>query len=282
LRFYHRVLSENEIQALYHEPNPNRITNILFAAFKYIIVIIILVAIIILLLVRNKTSLKKQKEFYELNNRVKELEIKVIKTQMNPHFISNCLAAIQNLIFTGQVDKAGEYLAKFSLFLRQVLDYSDKTYLTLKEELTIIKLNIELEQLRFKNEFEFKLEIDESIHLDEILLPSLITQPFIENAIWHGLLPLQHRSPRLEIKIYKHTNRIYIALEDNGVGRTEASAFPTKKSRGTKLAADKIDSINRLRNSSDYKLEIIDLYTETKESAGTLVIIQLSPFSLDE
>lgn len=282
IRFYHRVLNKKEIDALYHEPNPNRLSNFLLAAFKYILVIIVLIAIIILLLIRNKKNLRKQKEFYELNARIKELEIKVIRTQMNPHFISNCLAAIQNLIFSGQVDKAGEYIAKFSLFLRQVLDYSDKTYVSLEEELTIIKLNIELEQLRFKNEFDFNLEIENAISLQEILIPSLITQPFIENAIWHGLLPLKQRLPKLTVRIYKQNDKIFLIIEDNGVGRNETNSIATKKSRGTKLVTDKIESINKLMNSREYKLEIVDLYDEKNNPAGTRVIIQLSPFGLDE
>lgn len=282
IRFYHRVLRQKEIENLYTEPNPNRFKNIISEVVKYGLIVIVLGITITIIIIRNRRNLKKQKDHYELNNRVKELEIKVIKTQMNPHFISNCLAAIQNLIYSGQIDKAGEYLAKFSLFLRQILDYSDKTYLTLGEELTIIKLNIELEQLRFKNEFNFKLEIEEEIPLNEILIPSLITQPFIENAIWHGLLPLNERSPRLIVKIYKQNGKIYIAIEDNGVGRQESGMVPLKKSRGTKLAADKIESINRLRNSPDYQLEIIDLTDEKQQPAGTRIIIQLSPFSLDE
>ena len=282
LRFYNRVLNNEEVIELYKEPNPNRFKNIMYSVLKYGLLILFLVVIIILLLIRNKKNLKKQKEFYELNNRVKELEIKVIKTQMNPHFISNCLAAIQNLIYSGQVDRAGEYLAKFSLFLRQVLDYSDKTYLSLEEELNIIKLNIELEQLRFKNDFSFKLDIEKDIRLNTVLVPSLISQPFIENAIWHGLLPLKEREPRLTVSVYRHNGKIYVAIEDNGVGRVTAEVLSSKKSKGTKLAADKIESINRLSNSSDYQLEIIDLFDEDKKPAGTKIIIQLSPYTLDE
>jgi hypothetical protein len=282
IRFYNRVLSEQEVKDLYNEPNPNRFKNFLNEVLKYGIIIIILTGIIILILIRNRRNLKKQKEYYELNHKIKELEIKVIKTQMNPHFISNCLAAIQNLIYTGQIDKAGEYLAKFSFFLRQILDLSDKTYISLEEEIALIKLNVELEQLRFKNNFSFHLDIEEGIHLNEILIPSLISQPFIENAIWHGLLPLKGKDPKLTISIYMKNSLVYIAIEDNGVGRADAKTLAGKKSRGTRLAADKIDSINRLMNSSEYNLEIIDLFDENKLPAGTKIIIQLSRYTLDE
>lgn len=242
IKIYHRVLNEQEILNLYHEPNPNHMKNMLFEALKYGAIILILCIIIIIILIRNKRNLKKQKEYYELHNKIKELEIKVIKTQMNPHFISNCLSAIQNLIYSNQIDAAGEYLAKFSFFLRQILDFSDKIYLTLEEELAIIKMNIELEQLRFTNNFIFELKIDDSIALQDILIPSLITQPFIENAVWHGLLPLKNSEPRLTVSIYRQNNLIYITIEDNGVGRDNAEILTAKNQeaqnwRPTKLKA---------------------------------------------
>lgn len=282
IRFYNYVLSEKEIQELYHEPNPNRVKKILFETFKYLIIIIILIVVIILLLIRNKRNLKKQKEFYELNHRIKELEIKVIKSQMNPHFISNSLAAIQNLIYKKEIERAGQYLAKFSFFLRQVLDYSDKTYITLKEELDIAKLNIELEQLRFGDNFTFELKIDKGIDTSLVVIPSLVTQPFIENAIWHGLLPLKKRNPKLQLHIFLNKQLVYVSIEDNGIGRKESAIVSGKNSKGTKLVLDKIESINRLRESTDYKLEIEDLYDELGAPAGTRIIIQLSTYISEE
>jgi ligand-binding sensor domain-containing protein len=247
-------------------------------AFKIVVLsclLLFIVAIFGVIQMRNSRNLKKQREFYELNHKVKELEIKVIKAQMNPHFISNCLAAIQNLIYANQVAKAGQYLAKFSFFLRQVLDYSDKTYITLEEELDFIKLNTELELLRFKNNFTFNIHVDKDVKLNEILIPSLITQPFIENAIWHGLLPLKERDPKLEVRVISAKETILIEIEDNGVGRSAEGPFTNKNSKGTKLANDKIDSINKLRESNDFKMEIFDLVDENRNPRGTKIIIQL-------
>lgn len=275
---YHRVLSDGEIAELFHEQDPNHIRTFFFGLFKYGIVIVILCAIIVIIVIRNRIALKKQKEYYELNHlhhKIRELEIKVLKTQMNPHFISNCLSAIQNLIYTGQIDKAGEYLANFNVFLRKVLDSSDKHYLSLDEEIRIIKLNVELEQLRFRNNFEFNLLIQEDLVCEDVLLPSLISQPFIENAIWHGLLPLKKREPRLTISVYSTAESTCLSIEDNGVGRSDTGPIASKKSRGLKLAADKIESINQFRNSNDFKLEIIDLVDENKLPAGTRVLIHL-------
>jgi hypothetical protein len=282
IRFYHRVLSEKEVLDLYHEPNPNRLKNLFSGMVKYGIIVLVGILIIIVILIRNRRNLQKQREHYELNNRIKELEIKVIKTQMNPHFISNSLAAIQNLILKNEVGKAGQYLAKFSFFMRQVLEYSEKTYISLEEELEIIKLNVELEQLRFKNNFTFSIKINENIHLDEVLIPSLITQPFIENAIWHGLLPLTERDPKLFVRVYMKNEVVFVEIEDNGVKRLNNEFLEKKDSKGSELAMDKIDSINKLRDSKDFKLEIVDLYDQNKKPEGTRIIIQLTDYNKEE
>lgn len=282
IRFYDKVLTPEEVLALYEEPNPNRVKNILSQTLKYGGIIAILGIIIVILIIRNKRNLKKQKEYYELNTRIKELELKVIRTQMNPHFISNSMAAIQNLILTGQTGKAGHYLAQFSLFLRQVLNYSDQTYNTLEQELELIKLNVELEQLRFKENFTFRINADKSIDLSDIMIPSLITQPFVENAIWHGLLPLGERDPHLEISVYLKNDVVFLEIEDNGVGRQGLENKTKKNSRGTRLAMDKVQSTNELRNSNDYKLEIVDLFNSHNQASGTKVIIQLLNYTPEE
>lgn len=275
IQMFHRVLSNKEINELYNAPNPNRLRNIFNEFLKYGIIILLLGSVIIGLIIRNKRNLKKQKEQFELINRITELELKVVKAQMNPHFISNCLTAIQELIYNNDIDKAGQYIAKFSYFLRQVLNYSDKNYITIAEEIEIIKLNVELEQLRFKNEFDFQLIIDEKINCDEVLIPALITQPFIENAIWHGLLPLNNsRKPKLKINIQLQESLPIIEIIDNGVGR-DLTKLLSENSKGTKLAVDKIESLNRLYKTSNYKMEIIDLIDDSGNQIGTKIRIQL-------
>jgi hypothetical protein len=275
IQIYHRVLSADEILALYNSPNPNRFKNIIGEIFKYGIIVLVFIGIVVFILIRNKHNLKKQKEQFELINKISELELKVVKAQMNPHFISNCLDAIQELIYKNNIEMAGQYIAKFSYFLRQILNYSDKNYITLAEEIEIVRLNVELEQLRFKNNFDFQLNLSGNVDLDDILIPSLITQPFIENAIWHGLLPLNNlRKPMLKVGVYINNNVCSIEIEDNGVGR-DLDKKNNYNSKGTKLVQDKIITINRLFKTTKYKLEIIDLFDDDNRSSGTRVIIQL-------
>lgn len=272
--FYDRVLNEREILELYREPNPNRVNIVLAEILKYGSIIFILGIVIVILQVRNKNNLKRQKEYYELNNRIKELEVKAIRAQMNPHFISNSMAAIQNLIYDKEYVKASQYLAKATYLMRQVLDLYDKTYISLEEELDFMKLNIELEQLRFDTLFSFTIDTEDGLDLKQVIIPTLLTQPFIENAIWHGLLPLKERAPQLKIHIYTKNKITFVAIEDNGVGRAKTGR-EEKDSKGIKLTLDKIESINQLRNSHDFKLEIIDLFDEKASPNGTRIIIQL-------
>ncbi|MBC7695266.1 MAG: histidine kinase [Burkholderiales bacterium] len=275
IQFFHRILSDKEIKDLYNAPNPNKLKNIFTGVVKYGIVIIIIIAITILFNLRNKKALEKQKEQFELVNKITELELKVVKAQMNPHFISNCLAAIQDLIFKNNVDEASRYIAKFSFFLRQILNYSNKDFITLSEEIEIIKLNIELEQLRFKNEFNFDLYIDEKIIPNDFLIPALITQTFIENAIWHGLLQLDGlRKPELKITFSLKNGYPVVEIEDNGIGR-DLKKIKNEDSKGTKLISDKIESLNKLYKTSNYKLEIVDLFNSEKLQIGTKIRIHL-------
>ncbi len=275
IRFFHRSLSEQEIIDLYNEPNPNKIKNLLTEVLKYGIIIFVLIVIIILLFFQNKRKLKKEKEKLELSNKISELELKVVKAQMNPHFVSNSLAAIQELIYTNHIEKGVQYLAKFSYLLRQILNYSDENYISISEEIEIINLYIELEKLRFSDNFKFELIIDKNINTDEILIPSLITQPFIENAIWHGLLPVKkNQELKLIIRVYINNGFPFIEIEDNGVGR-DLSTPNKKTSKGSKLILEKLDNLNRLNNTTNYKIDIIDLFSENLNQIGTKIIIQL-------
>ncbi|MES2568252.1 MAG: histidine kinase [Bacteroidota bacterium] len=275
INVFHRVLSEKEINDLYNTPNPNRIKAFFNSSLKYIFIIVSLLVLLIIVIIRNKIKLKKQEERLQLSNRISELELKVIKAQMSPHFISNCLAAIQDLILKSNIDEAARYLAKFSFFLRKILNYSNRDFIALSEEIEIIKLNIELEQLRFKNEFGFNIFVEEDLPINEILIPALITQPFIENAVWHGLLQLDgQRKPELKISFTFENGLPIIEIEDNGIGRN-LTKLKREESKGTELIFDKIESLNKLYKTSNYKLEVIDLFNSRKEQVGTKIRMQL-------
>lgn len=275
IHIYHKVLSPADVLALYNAPNPNEFKNMMSSAFKYVLIIAGLILVIIILIIRNRRILRKQKEELELSTRIAELELRAIKSKMNPHFISNSLSAIQELNYNHDVEKAGLYIAKFSYFLRQILDYSDEDYITVSEEIVMVRLFVELEQLRFKESFVFDLIVEDSFNTEEVMVPSLITQPFIENAIWHGLLPLRDvRMPKLTVRILMRNGWPVIEVEDNGVGR-DATKKTKRKSKGTQLVIDKIEALNRLSKTSNYKINIVDLVNAEGNKLGTKIIIDL-------
>lgn len=276
IKFYHRELSEKEIIELFTEPNPNEFNNKLFDFIKYISIIFILVIVIITLIFRSKYLLKKQKKKLELNNKISELELKVVKAQMNPHFISNCLSAIQDLVLKKNYEKSALYLAKFSYFLRKVLFLSEYNFIALSDEIEMINLYIELEKLRFDNIFLFELNLEDNLDCDQISVPSLITQSFIENAIWHGLLPLNNlRQAMLKINIYSKNDTIIIEIEDNGMGRSDKKKL-NKTSLGNKLVLDKLTNLNRIAGKIKYEANIIDLYSIDNKQIGTKIILYIS------
>ncbi len=275
LRFFNCVLSPAQIDALYHEPDPNRRQRWLKEVGRYLIVGLIFLLTVAVLIFFNRRKLRRQEERHELTNKINELEVKVIRNQMNPHFISNSLSAIQQLVYSQQNEKAAEYLANFSFLMRKVLDYSENHYIRLSEELEIIQLSVELEQLRFGDKFRFDLEVKAGIDPEQVFIPSLVTQPFIENAIWHGLLPLTTRPPVLTVRIYDHNGKVVISIEDNGVGRKPLSDTG-KKSKGTQLVREKMEHLNRFSNSGDYSFTISDLYDSNSQPSGTHVVLNLS------
>lgn len=258
------ILSQkNQLQALQLSKN----------YYLIIILIIILVSFIAITYLFVKQNRLKNKHQQLL------LEQKLLRVQINPHFISNCLAAIQELIYAHNYKKASLYLAKFNFFLRQILNHSEKAYVSLAQELEVISLYIELEQLRFSNEVQFKLHIDEYIDTSAIHIPTLLTQPIIENAIWHGLLPLRgKRLPTLSITVYQKNSLYYIDVIDNGVGRGIIKNENNTQhiSKGTQILKDKIANINKLMNSNSYQLSIEDLKDVNGLAQGTKVTIQLT------
>ena len=214
----------------------------------------------------------------EANRLITEYKLIALKAQINPHFMSNCLTAIQHLIINEKLDEANQYIAKFSLLVRQVLNFSSKALVTLQEELQITELNIELEQLRFENKFLFEIEVNESISLGSLLIPPLILQPIVENAIWHGLLPLKSfRKGKLLIKVTESDGFITIVVEDNGIGRPIKSKEISnlRTSKGMEITKQRIFNFNNFYDNNKADLIYEDLLDDLNNSIGTRVLIIL-------
>jgi ligand-binding sensor domain-containing protein len=235
--------------------------------------ILILIAFIIMRVLKKRIKAK-----IKINKLIAELKMKALIAQMNPHFIFNCLTSIQELIIINKQDEGMYYLEQFSKLLRIVLQSSEKSFVALKMELTLLALYLELEAMRFSKQFHYEINVDPAIDTEEITIPAFLIQPFAENAIWHGLM--QKKGDRTMTVSFTTTNDHILVCEikDNGIGRSEASKIANGKDRtyqsmGLKITKERMELMKKQNNI--YNLTIIDEVDEKGQPSGTTVIIKL-------
>lgn len=215
----------------------------------------------------------------EFEQKIAETEITALRSQMNPHFIFNCLNSIKLYSLENDSDSASVYLTKFSKLIRLVLDNSRSERLTLEKEIETLRLYIEMEIMRFKEKVTYEMIISPEIDLQYVEIPPLLIQPFVENAIWHGLMHKEFGG-KVSILVNLLTeNMLEIQIVDNGVGRDKSAEYKSKtatkhKSFGMKVTNERIELINQIYKT-DAKVEIEDLYDDTKCGIGTKVTIQI-------
>ena len=222
-------------------------------------------------------KLETEKSSAELMQQRSELEMKALRAQMNPHFIFNCLNAINRFIISNDAERAADYLTKFAKLIRIVLEKSGQPLIPLEEELYCLKLYMDLEAIRFERPFTYEIqcgEIDQAL----VLVPTLLIQPFVENAIWHGLHPVSDRQGRITIHLKLENDLLLCTLCDNGVGRKESPAkvngFSTRKSLGIELTRRRLQLADQ-RFQEETMVSFQDLKDETGCSTGTCVHIKI-------
>jgi hypothetical protein len=211
-----------------------------------------------------------------LQQRAKELEIQALRSQMNPHFIFNCLNAINRFILGHETEAASDYLTKFSRLMRMIMNHSRHSYISLADEIEILRLYLDMERLRFKDAFDYRIIVSEEIDADEIRIPPLLIQPFVENAVWHGLMHKDERGS-LTITMTASGDLLTCVVRDNGIGRQRAAALKSKsvekhKSMGMQITAERMALYTGADGSRPF-FEIEDLYDEDGEPAGTQVTL---------
>jgi hypothetical protein len=231
---------------------------------------------IVILFVNRRISAVRRKEMEKtfLNKQIAEFHMTALRAQMNPHFIFNAISSIQHYILKNDTYSSYEYLAKFAMLIRKVLDQSQEQNIPVEEEINTLRLYVELEQLRFKEPFEFKLYVDKQLKNDEISIPTMLVQPYVENAIWHGLMPRQ-KECELFLSFEIVEKDLVITIRDNGVGRKAEQKNKEEKghlSKGMVLSSQRLEAL-RIGEEKDYSVFITDLTTEKKEPAGTEVKI---------
>lgn len=213
----------------------------------------------------------------ELRNKVTASQLTALKSQMNPHFLFNTLNSLQDLILKHDIKNSNYYLNKFSLLMREILDTSGKDEINLTREIKLLDTYLELEKLRFGDEFKFSINIDDDIDADHLLLPPMIIQPFIENALKHGLLH-KKGDKILNINFHQIENVLTCEIIDNGVGRKRSEEIKLRNARvhqsfATEATDRRMDLLNSF-NDKKYSFQIIDLY-EGDISLGTKVIVSI-------
>jgi anti-sigma regulatory factor (Ser/Thr protein kinase) len=243
----------------------------------YLFVLLLFLSLVFLVFRwRLKVIKEKQKRRLAQEAMLLSSELKALRAQMNPHFMFNVINSVQYFVTNNDPESSQKYLSKFARLMRYIVDHAGTTDMTLQQEAEALQLYLDLEALRFGEFFHYQI----SIHLDEddryIRVPSMVIQPFVENAIWHGIMHKKNSVGKITVDFKKIDNRIQVVLEDNGPGRAFTAQLKEKRSNhqsvGTQNTNDRINMINQMKHQQN-TVETIDLFDEQGNPAGTRVIL---------
>ncbi|GAB3942150.1 hypothetical protein GCM10028805_06320 [Spirosoma harenae] len=215
----------------------------------------------------------------EFEQKLADTEMTTLRAQMNPHFIFNCLNSIKLYTLQHNADKASDYLTKFARLIRLVLENSRSERVTLQNELEALQLYIELEAMRFKQKVQFLIQVSPEIDQQFVQIPPLLLQPYVENAIWHGLMH-KPEGGSVQVEVQQAGDHLlHVEITDDGVGRERAKVLKSKsagmhKSFGMQVTADRIRMINQLYNTHT-QAQVFDLVAPDGDPLGTKVVLDI-------
>ncbi len=245
----------------------------------YFIIASSLVLIIVSWLLFNRYKLRQKHFRMELEKKNIEIEQRLLRTQMNPHFIFNSLNSINSFITDNNPDSAQLFLSKFARLMRYILNNSRETMIPVEDEINTLQLYMELEQLRFDNKFDFKININDDIDTEYTFIPPMLIQPFVENAIIHGIGAKEEKG-NIFVEIKKYDNIILCSVEDDGIGREKAmqkkkiAGTKKHKSLGMQVTKERLDILDE-KYGNNISFTFIDKKTENGKAAGTRVEIRI-------
>ena len=215
---------------------------------------------------------RKEAEYKQL---VAETETAVLRLQMNPHFIFNGMNSISSYMLRNDVETANDYLIRFSSLMRMILDFAAEPNICISDEIDLLEQYLQTENIRLENRFQYAFVVDENLDPDEVLIPTMILQPFVENAIWHGF-PTEDIKGNIQISFKQKEESLICIVEDNGIGRKAASkaSLPNHKSKAISITLERLKLLEK-ETGKPARLEIIDLTTESGNAAGTRVELHL-------
>lgn len=225
--------------------------------------------------VATQKALDAEREAKEELEKTTALEQRLLRTQMNPHFIFNSLIAIQNYIYQNKASEAGQFLAKFSQLMRSILESSRQEYISLEEEIKLLENYLTLQQLRFEDKFTYEINIDSNLSLEEVAIPPMLAQPFLENSIEHGFNNLEQKG-KIEISFTIQDDKLRLEIEDNGIGLNQSFVVkheqpPQKTSLATQITQERMFFFNK-KDDKKLSLNIQDRTDiELDNTQGTVV-----------
>jgi ligand-binding sensor domain-containing protein len=230
---------------------------------------------------------EKEWEKIRIRQKINDLEQRVQRAQMNPHFIFNCLNSIQHFIISNDMEATNQYLTEFASLIRQTLDNSEKTAITIDNEIRYLQSYLELEKMRFGHLFDFSIEADPRLADNTVYIPVMFLQPYVENSIRHGFRYKKEAPGFISIRFRQKGNWLMCMVEDNGVGRKKSLESRSKIgaghfSKGTSLNIERMNTLNEYYYGEKIMIETIDLYDEKNEPAGTRVVIRFPFTTLDK
>ena len=252
------------------------------ASFKIIVMFILVTLAYVIVRHRSRVIMQKREQrrkINELEMQMAQLKQKTLQLQMNPHVIFNTLNSIQQYIIEHDVDKAVSYLSSFSKLMRRILNNSNEKFIPLSDEIDAVSLYLNLESMRLGNRFSYEISVAPDLDADNIEVAPLIIQPFVENAIIHGLVPKKENC-FLKVALSKaDEGKLLCVIEDNGVGRKYSEKLKQKngshKSYGMSITRRRLEMLSRISND-DFSVDIVDLYDDKGEASGTRINIMIS------
>ncbi|MCI5083247.1 MAG: histidine kinase [Saprospiraceae bacterium] len=226
---------------------------------------------------------KRLRDKRKLEKRIANLELDALKAQMNPHFIFNALGAIQYFIQTQEVDAADDYLTMFARLMREYLDSAREKMIPLEQEISLLGKYTQLEKMRFEELFDVEMEVSKDLATANYFIPSMLLQPFVENAINHGLSERRDGKGVVRILFEEQASSLVCTIEDNGIGREKAKQKKRKnhRSQGMKIVKEKIDTL-RTSKIADIFIKTEDAFPGENDFPGTRVIIRINNLEDEE
>ena len=222
---------------------------------------------------RNRQKRKAEVEKVITEKKLTELEMQALKAQINPHFVFNCLNSIKGFIFDKDFKQADKYLDKFSDLMRSTIDNSDASIISLQNEINYLDNYLQLEKLRFEEKFDYKIAVSDDVDKEKCFVPAMLLQPYVENAIRHGMRFLENKKGQIKINVFAQDNFLVCEIDDNGIGREKAAALKSKmhieyQSKGMNISKRRAELYN-------IRQEVTDKKDEHGNATGTTITVKI-------